>query len=268
MLILKILLILITVIILFVIFLRHNFEFLFETHKFWKISYSNIFMKYSIGTNGRDFDFFIKFKPKPYNPVFSEEKKQTEILTSAKPVEIREKSREDRLESPAKPQKNKKNKREKNENINDIGEFTIENEKSGKTFQDYIEIVKNIWMREEKFIKSILQYALRAIKISLKLLIPAKINLSIEGGNEDPAETGWYYSVFIFINEYFEKNKRINVNFMPQFQNPEWHAKGQIIYSFSIAGLLLFVFLILITFPYLQTIKCFWRNRKYLKRNK
>jgi len=284
MLVLQILLVFIILVILFVIFLRHNFEFEFETPKIWKISYSNIFMKYSNGTDGGDFDFFIKLKPKTKE---TKEEIFPKEIKPGKPLGIREESRggnevknsqnfsiSSAQKQKEKPQKEKKEKPPKLEKTvkkpkedDDIGEFpTEETDKPEKTFWDWVETAKRLWQREEKFVKSILKYVFRLIKMSLKLLTPAKINLSAEGGFVDPAETGWLYSVFIMLNQYFEKSKRINLNFTPQFQNPEWKASGQIVYSFSIARLLFFVFLILVSFPYFQTIKCWWRNRKYFKK--
>jgi hypothetical protein len=137
-----------------------------------------------------------------------------------------------------------------------------------KFMENYLELAKNIWKKEEKTIKSLLKFVIRTIKLSLKILTPAKINISAEGGLEDSAETGWLYSIFVLFNSYFEKNKRISLSFTPLFTEQKWNVKGQIIYSFSIASLLFFAFLILITFPYLQTIKCWWRNRKYFKNEK
>lgn len=281
MLILKILLLIIILVVLFVLFLRHKLEFVFDTPKFWEISYSNMFLKYSNGTNGGKFDFFIKFKTKkekPDNPeLFEETNSESKVIKPAKPVEIREEQRiEPKQKNPEKEKKEKTPKpvksKKKSKKTEDIDDFLDEDlEISQKTLQDWIESAKKLWKKEEKFVIAILKYCLRAIKLSMKLLTPSKINLSLQGGFDDPAETGWLYSSFILFNDFFEKNKRVSLNFTPQFAvdnsvpSPEWKANVNIIYSFSIADLLLFAFLILITFPYIQTLKFWLRNRKYFK---
>jgi len=144
-----------------------------------------------------------------------------------------------------------------------------------KSALEWLEFAKNLWESENKFVKSLLKFLMRTIKLSLKILAPAKINLSVEGGVEDPAETGWLYSTFVLLNSYFDESKRVSLEFIPQFEEPDtegagstattWKASGQIVYSFSIARLLFFTLLILISFPYLQAIKFWWRHRKDFK---
>ena len=134
-----------------------------------------------------------------------------------------------------------------------------------KSVLEWIEFAKNAWEKEEQTIKSLLKFLGRTIKLSLKILTPAKIKISAEGGVDDPAETGWLYSSFILLNSYFEGSKKISLDFTPKFEESGWKTRGEIVYSFSIARLLLFVLLILLSFPYIKAFKCWSRNRKYFK---
>jgi hypothetical protein len=257
MLILQIILIVLGILLLFAVFLPNTFELLFVNDS-WKISIKNIFFSHSLGEKETS-------DAQAQSPVDTHENKNEK--KEPKP----EKKIEKPISSKTSPKKEECREKENKDNSNvskeiekdEIPEFT-EEEGSEKSLEEWLEFAKKTWDNENKLLKSLLKFFGKTVKLSLKLLTPAKIEINAAGGRDDPAETGWLCSVFILFNSYFEKNKRISLSFSPQFYEPKWEINGNIRYVVSIAKLLLFVFMILIYIPYLQILACVWRNRKVI----
>ncbi|MCL1947021.1 MAG: hypothetical protein FWF51_07740 [Chitinivibrionia bacterium] len=270
----QIILILIAIIILFALFLPNKIEFNFANN-FWEIRFENLFFKRNFGSkdneknNEKDKilsdDKIIKNKEQKTKS----EKKEKEIISPKLPVQ-KEENREKKEEI----EKEKSNISKEadefpefdeiSENENDTKEES-EDEKE-KSLLEWLEFAKEIWEKEEKTVKSLLKFVIKTVKLSLKLLIPAKINFNISVGTGEPAETGWLYSIFILLNSFFERNKRISLNYTPNFIKPELKFDGCIKYCFSIARILLFLLVIFVYIPYFQILKCVWRNRKKFRK--
>jgi hypothetical protein len=138
--------------------------------------------------------------------------------------------------------------------------------KDTKDETNWFEFVKEIWQKENKTLKALFKFVVRIIKLSLKLLTPAKIELNLFGGVEDSAHTGWLFSSFILLNSFFENNKKISLNFTPNFIEEGWKFDGHISYCFSIARILLFILTVFVLFPYFSVIRSLHRNKKLIWR--
>jgi len=245
----------------FVVLLENRFVFDFYSPNIWKIRWENIIFKYSFGSDGGDFEFFLKFKEREKrelnaSPEIQQEKSYNTGDKSVKSEDknVREKTK---LKKPRETRKDFESAKEKNYDGDKIWD-----EDEPEDGENWFEFAKKIWEKEEKTIKALLKFIVDVVKLSLKLLTPAKIELNLFGGLQDPAETGWLYSSFIIFNSFFEKNKKIALQFIPNFTEPQWKFDGHIRYSFSIARLLLFILAIIFSFPYICAIKCLYRNRK------
>jgi hypothetical protein len=260
---------LIAAIILFALFLPNRIEIDFADN-FWEIRFENLFFKRTLGSKENE-------KSKEPPTVEATKKKEQKIKSENKEKSDlkREKEKKERISPKVSAQKEECREKEEKDNPNiskeaeEIPEFD-ENTQTAKDTKESLferlEFVKEIWEREEKTVKSLLKFVVKTVKLSLKLLIPAKIDVKIYGGTGEPAETGWLYSVFILLNSFFENNRRISLDFAPDFIKAELKFDGRIKYCFSIAGMLLFLLIVLVYIPYLQIIKCIWRNRKLLTR--
>ncbi|MDR0304423.1 MAG: hypothetical protein LBH98_06620 [Chitinispirillales bacterium] len=266
MIILQISLLLILFLILVVLFVENKFSFDFYSPNIWNIRWETIFFKYSFGSNGNNFDFFLKFKHK------EKLRRKTEIEFPKESKDYYESERKTethsrKSKSKIKIQKPKKQ-RQKSENYKESNnsdlQFLDEDEEKTEEERNWFDFIKKIWEKEKKPIKALLKFVATVIKLSLKLLTPAKIESNLFGGVRDPAETGWLYSLFILFNSSFENNKRISLKFIPNFVENGWKFDGHIMYSFSIAGIFLFIFIIIFRFPYFAVIKSLFRYRKFI----
>jgi hypothetical protein len=269
----QIILIFIAIIILFALFLPNKIEFNFANN-FWEIRFENLFFKRTFGSKDNEKDKILSENKSMEN------KKQKTISEKKEKENLKQKEEKKEIISPKLPVQ-KEEEREKKEEIEkekpnfskETDEFdeNLENEndtkeesedEKEKSLFEWLEFAKEIWEKEEKTVKSLLKFVIKTVKLSLKLLIPAKINFNISVGTGEPAETGWLYSIFILLNSFFEKNKRISLNYIPNFIKPELKFDGCIKYCFSIARILLFLLVIFVYIPYFQILKCVWRNRK------
>jgi hypothetical protein len=249
---------------LFVLFLENRFSFDFSSPNIWKIRWENIFFKYSFGSDGINFEFFLK-SPKKEKEYDERKKEKNYTILQEQNVkeerEIKTKKEEIKTEKPEIKRQKVETSKEKN----------IPKEKKEEEIKDdmnWVNFAKNIWEKEEKTIKALIKFAVRIIKLSLKLLTPAKIEMNLFGGFSQSAETGWLYSLFILFNSFFENNKKISLNFTPDFTEFEWKFDGHINYRFSIAKIFLFLLTIIVCFPYFAVIKSLIRNRKLIWKKK
>ena len=265
----QIILISIAAIILFALFLPNRIEIDFADN-FWEIRFENLFFKRTLCSKDGE------KKEEPSAVEAAEKKEQkTESENKEKSDLEREKEKKERISSKVSAQKEEYREKEEKDNSNipkeadeipELDESPQNIKDTKETLFERLEFVKEIWEREEKTVKSLLKFIVKTVNLSLKLLIPAKIDVKICGGTGEPAKTGWLYSVFILLNSFFENNRRISLDFAPDFIKSELKFDGRIKYCFSIAGILLFLLVILVYIPYLQIIKCIWRNRKLLTR--
>ena len=258
---LQIFLLLALLLFLFVVFLENRLFFDFYSPNIWKIRLENILFKYSSGSDGGDFEFSLKFKERKNRDSASpfQTSQEKNYDTEDKRVKSEDKNVREKTK-PKKPREPRKDFESPKEKNHDDDRFWEEDET--KDGENWFEFAKEIWEKEEKTVKALLKFVVDVVKLSLKLLTPAKIELNLFGGLQDPAETGWLYSSFIIFNSFFEKNKKIALRFIPNFIEPQWKFDGHIMYSFSIARLLLFILAIIFSFPYICAIKCLYRNRK------
>lgn len=262
---LQIFLLLAFALLLFVVLLENRFVFDFYSPNVWKIRWENILFKYSFDSDGGDFEFFLKFREREKQdltapPQIPQEKNygKSDNCVKNENRNVREKTKLPKLQESRKDFESKKEKNYEDD------KFWEEDEPEDD--ENWFDFVKEIWGKEEKTIRALLKFIANVIKLSLKLLTPAKIELNLSGGLQDPAETGWLYSSFIIFNSLFEKNKKIALRFIPNFTEPQWKFDGHIKYSFSIARLFLFILAIIFRFPYICAIKCLYRNRKLIWR--
>jgi hypothetical protein len=275
MMILQIILLLVLLFALFVLFLQNRFFFDFYSRNMWKVRWENILFKYSFGTDGSNFEFFLKFKKR--KNLVSEEKdekireinektvektyiippehSETERKTKKKPIK-------DTVDAQVKPQR----RREPPQELEDTA-FADENE--NKTGENWLSLAEKIWENEEKTVRALLKFIAKVIKLSFVMLTPAKIEINLFGGASDPAQTGWLYSAFIVFNSFFENDKRISLSFSPDFMHTDgWKCDAHIMYCFSIARIIVFVLAVIFSFPYICAAKCLHRNRKYIWKGK
>lgn len=250
--------------ILLALFLENGLILDFRSPDIWNIQIENPFFKYSFGSNGSEFEFFLKFKQKEKERSGQKtgifDKKET---VYEKPAFEMSKTQKEKSEIAPKITAEKKTTEKKKEEKKEILEEIPE-----KSAWEWLEFAKGIWEKEKKVVKVLLKYLAKIVRLSLKLLTPAKINFEAQGGVDDPAQTGWLYSAFILFNSFFENNKRITLNFTPNFIEIGWKFHGHIKYGFSIARIFLFVFVILLRFPYFSVVGCLYRNRNLILKKK
>lgn len=118
-----------------------------------------------------------------------------------------------------------------------------------------------IWETEKKFITSNWRWLIRFLKISYRFIKPITFRVYLKGGTGDPAETGTIYG-FIQSLSLSKKNYYTNyIEYTPDFgTTAQWDAKGDILWRTSIAAVLLWIFVTLFTFPYIQAYK-FYKRR-------
>ena len=228
-----ILCILLLIIILFILFLPNRIEFNFANN-FWEFRFENLFFK-----------SFLDSK---------EEESKIEEEVIYKETVIASNSQEIEKSEPIKSKSQSFTQKTKRENKK-------ESSKSKQKLH-WLEFIKETWEKEEKTVRALLKFVVKIIKLSQKLLTPTKITLNVQGGFNDPSQTGWLYSIFILFNSFFENNSKISLDFTPNFVDLKWKYDGQVKYCFSIARILLFVIAIIFCVPFLSIGCCLWRNRK------
>jgi hypothetical protein len=259
MLILYILLILVAAIILFVLFLPNNIEFRFADN-FRELRFENLFFKHifksnddeNVGAesarpeNKTDDDLGGQTPPLQDDDIFDEDE------TPQKEEIDDDKGKKCFAPTQTAPKENFCEKKPKDDDDFDWDDASsedkneIDEDSDEKSLLEWLALAKKMWATEEKLVKSLLKYTIKILKLSLKLLTPSKIEFNLSGGLEDPAETGWLYSVFLLFNSFFEENRRVSLSFDPRFNKEEWKYNGSLMYVFSLARLLLFVLLILV----------------------
>jgi hypothetical protein len=254
MLIFKILIIISAIFLLFLLFLPSKLEFIFAK-TFWKLRIKNLFFEKNFGS-------------KEETPMYTEEPQEVFKAETAKSLGD-EKTEESKEESfTATPSYKNTQKEECRERKSKEKTKKIKKENKKTPSQNLVKTIKEIWGNEQKLIKSLVKFLAKTVKLTLKLLKPAKIEINASGGFTEAAETGWFYSVFIIFQSFFEKNKEVSLNFTPQFYDVEWDFNGKISYKVSIAKLLFFLLAILVYVPYFRIVKYFWKRMPFCRRTK
>lgn len=203
--------------------------------------------------------------------ITEDQEKETETVTSEESRAVNEKQitvaqKEAAAEEKESSHIEEKQPEEKADTSSGLHDNEPEEGDEDETLRELLTRIWGYWQQEKKFVGKVYRWLKRTLKIGVRLIIPSRIWLHVEGGVEDPKETAdiWVWSTSI--NAFFKEVMPVfDCAFVPQFTlKKKWIISGEIVFRFNVLRFIMALFIVLVTLPYISALRFYlrWRPKK------